>query len=97
MRFVVLGGSASATPELADALAAWPGGVERRPPLQLVLHGRSRDRLAIVAEEMRRRVAPLAGAGVDVVAETDLAAALDGAEVVLNAVRVGGLTARVFD
>lgn len=97
MRFVVLGGSASATPELADALAAWPGGVERRPPLQLVLHGRSGDRLAIVAEEMRRRVSSLDGAAVDVVAETDLVAAVEGAGVVLNAVRVGGLAARVFD
>ena len=53
MRIVILGGSASATPELADALADWPGGVERRPALEIVLHGRSADRLDLVAAEMR--------------------------------------------
>ncbi len=97
MRMVILGGSASATPELADALADWPAGTERRPPLELVLHGRSSERLELVAAEMRRRVNPLEGAGVDVQASTDLAAALEGADVVLNAVRIGGLAARVFD
>ena len=49
MRLVVLGGSASATPELADALGRWPGGTERRPPLEIVLHGRTVERLEIVA------------------------------------------------
>jgi 6-phospho-beta-glucosidase len=97
MRFVILGGSASATPELADALADWPGGDGRRPPLELVLHGRSRERLEVVAAEMRRRAAGLTGASVEVHTATDLAAALEGADVVLNAVRVGGLDARVFD
>lgn len=97
MRFVVLGGSASATPELADALARWPGGTERRPPLTVVLHGRTQERLELVASEMRRRVSGLDGAPVQVSTETDLATALDGADVVLDAVRIGGLAARVFD
>ena len=97
MRFVILGGSASATPELADALADWPGGIERRPSLEVVLQGRSADRLELVASEMRRRVASLAGAPVTVSTRTELAAALEGADVVLNAVRIGGLAARVFD
>ncbi len=97
MRFVILGGSASATPELADALADWPGGEDRRPPLELILHGRSPERLELVAAEMRRRAAGLEGTSVEVRTETDLAAALEGAEVVLNAVRIGGLAARVFD
>lgn len=97
MRIVILGGSASATPELADALAAWPGGSGRRPRLEVVLQGRSADRLELVAGEMRRRVVALDGAAVAVRTETDLASALQGADVVLNAVRVGGLAARVFD
>ena len=97
MRFVVLGGSASATPELADALGRWPGGTERRPPLEVVLHGRTVERLGLVASEMRRRVSGLDGAPVQVSTETDLATALDGADVVLDAVRIGGLAARVFD
>ena len=97
MRFVILGGSASATPELADALANWPGGAERRPSLEVVLHGRSAERLELVASEMRRRVTDIAGPSVSVRTETDLAAALEGADVVLDAVRIGGLAARVFD
>ena len=94
MRIVVLGGSASATPELADAILDWPGGVERRPELELVLYARSAERLALVAGESARR---LDGAPVSVRTETELGAALEGADVVLDAVRVGGLTARVFD
>ena len=97
MRFVVLGGSASATPELTDALGEWPGGITRRPALEVVLHGRSAERLEVVASEMRRRAAVLDRAAITVRTETNLAAALDGADVVLNAVRVGGLGARVFD
>jgi len=97
MRFVIVGGSGSATPEFAEALAAWPGGSERRPPIEVVLVSRSADRLELVAGEMRRRVADLGGAEVSIVAETDLRVALDGADVVLNAVRIGGLDARVFD
>jgi 6-phospho-beta-glucosidase len=97
MRIVVLGGSASATPELADALAEWPGGVERRPQLELVLYARSADRLAVVAGETKRRVEGLPGAPITVRTATDLGEALDGADVVLDAVRVGGLPARVFD
>ena len=58
---------------------------------------RSADRLELVAREMRRRVAELPGAEVSIAAETNLEAALTGADVVLNAVRIGGLDARVFD
>ncbi len=97
MRIVVLGGSASATPELVGALAEWPGGVERRPALEIVLHGRSAERLEVVATEMRRRVVSAEGAAIEVRTETDLRHALEAADVVLNAVRVGGLAARVFD
>jgi 6-phospho-beta-glucosidase len=97
MRLVILGGSGSATPEFADALVDWPGGIERRPPLEIVLHARSGDRLALVATEMRRRLRGASGAEVQVTAETDAQVALRGADVVLNAVRIGGLTARIFD
>lgn len=97
MRLVVLGGSGSATPELGEALADWPRGSERRPQLEIVLSGRSAERLELVAGETRRRTASLEGEEVRVVAETDRHAALDGADVVINAVRIGGLAARVFD
>jgi 6-phospho-beta-glucosidase len=96
MRLVVVGGSGSSTPELVDALGAWPGGVERRPPLAVVLVGRSREKLELVAAECRARVVP-DGAPVTIEAQTDLRRALEGADVVLDQVRVGGLAARAFD
>ena len=96
MRIVVLGGSGSSTPELADAFAAWPGGVDRRPEIEVVLHGRSPDKLEVVAAEFRAR-AGTGGPRLAVTVETDRRAALDGAGAVINQVRVGGLDARVFD
>ena len=65
------------------------GGAERRPSLEVVLHGRSAERLELVAAEMRRRVTDIAGPSVSLRTETDLAAALEGADVVLDAVRIG--------
>jgi 6-phospho-beta-glucosidase len=96
MRLVVLGGSGSSTPELADTLAAWPGGLERRPPLDVALVGRSAAKLEVVAAEFRKRVGAT-GPPMTVAAEIDRRRALQGADVVLNQVRVGGLDARVFD
>jgi 6-phospho-beta-glucosidase len=102
MRLIVLGGSAAATPELFDALVDWPGGTERRPPLEVVLVGRSVEKLELVARECRRRVTVAggsrrAGPPIEVRAEPDRRRALQGADVVLNQVRVGGLAGRAFD
>jgi 6-phospho-beta-glucosidase len=96
MRLVVLGGSGSSTPELFDALADWPGGPDRRPPLAVVLVGRSADRLRIVAQACRAR--PLGpGAACSVETSTNRRTALEGADVVLNQVRIGGYGARAID
>jgi 6-phospho-beta-glucosidase len=95
-RLVVLGGSGASTPELADAIATWPGGDERRPHLEIVLHGRSRPKLELVADAFRRRVATL-DPPVAVTTTEDLEQALDGVDAILNQVRVGGLAAREFD
>lgn len=99
MRLVVLGGSAAATPELIDALSAWPGGPDRRPPLEVVLVGRSTAKLELVAHECRRRAGDLGPAGppIEIHAGTDRRSALDGADVVVSQVRIGGLAARAFD
>ncbi len=96
MRIVILGGSGASTPELFDALAAWPGEIERRPPLNVVLVGRSATKLELVAKACRGR-APIDGPAISVGWTTHRRAALDGADVVLNQVRVGGLAARRFD
>jgi 6-phospho-beta-glucosidase len=96
LRLTVIGGSGASTPELMDAIAAWPGGMDRRPPLDVVLQGRSVQKLALVAEACRAR---LPGSASDVRVTTDTTAdrALEGAAVVLVQARVGGLDARVFD
>ena len=80
-RLVVLGGSAVSTVQLIDALTAWPGGQARRPDgLELVLHGRS-WRLEAVAGACRMRACAVA-LPVSVRGERDLAAALEGADLV---------------
>ncbi len=91
-KLVVLGGSGVATPELARALAQEPG---RTVPLEVVLVGRDRAKLELVAAVSRL----LAGEGsrLTISLETDPARALEGADYVLNQVRVGGLEARAFD
>ena len=96
-RLVVLGGSGASTPELGGALTAWPADIARRPPLTVVLQGRSADKLAIVARAFRERLDGTGGAPIHVEATVDLERALDGADAVLNQVRIGGLAARAFD
>ncbi len=95
MRLVVLGGSGSSTPELFDALADWPGGIERRPPLEVVLVGRTAERLNVVVAACRARIG--SGPALTVTGDTDRRRALEGADVVLNQVRIGGYAARAFD
>ena len=98
VRFVVLGGSAPATVQLIDALADWPAepGHDRPAAVDLVLHGRSPERLNAVARAATLRAGGL-GLAVTVTAETDRAAALTGADVVLNQIRPGGLEQRSAD
>ena len=98
VRFVVLGGSAPATVQLIDALAEWPPESSRRRPadLDLVLYGRSQERLANVASAARLRAAQL-GLAVTVTTETDRSRALAGADIVLNQIRPGGLEQRSAD
>jgi 6-phospho-beta-glucosidase len=92
VRVVVLGGSSVATPELAAALTASAG---RTRPIELVLVGRDADKLATVAAV----TGGLAGDDslLTVSHMTNVEAALDGAQYVINQVRVGGLRARAFD
>ena len=70
--------------------------MDRRPPLELVLQGRSAQKLALVAEACRAHL-PGAASDIRVTTETSTERALEGAYFVLVQVRVGGLDARVFD
>lgn len=96
IRLVVLGGSGASTPELVDALAGWPGGSERRPDLAVILVGRSLEKLELVSAACRSRL-PRNQPSIRVETSLDRRAALFGADIVLNQVRVGGLSARAFD
>ncbi len=91
-KIVVLGGSGVATPDLAAALVNIPN---RQRSIHLVLHGRAEEKLASVAGIARI----LAGSDplLEISYTTDIHAALDKADIVLNQIRVGGLEARAFD
>ncbi len=91
-KIVVLGGSGVATPDLAAALVNTPN---RQRCIHLVLHGRSEEKLARVAGIARI----LAGSDalLEISYTTDIHAALDKADFILNQIRVGGLEARSFD
>lgn len=91
MKLTVLGGSSIASPELFSALGVHPA----HPALRVVLQGRDEFKL----ERVGRICVQVAAQNDNVHVEwtTDLARALDGADFVLNQVRVGGLSARAFD
>jgi 6-phospho-beta-glucosidase len=92
IRLTILGGSGVATPEVVRALA----GVSDRPSVEIVLHGRTEEKLERVAEACRRLAAP-ASPPLRVRHTTDLAKGLEGADYVLNQIRVGGYPARQQD
>ncbi|HET6201316.1 MAG TPA: hypothetical protein VFI25_00790 [Planctomycetota bacterium] len=88
-KVALLGGSSAFTPALVrDLAAAGP------PPIELHLWGRSPRRLALA----RRACVQFGGeAPLDVRSSTRLDEALEGAELVLQQVRVGGAAARDHD
>jgi 6-phospho-beta-glucosidase len=92
IKLTVLGGSGVATPELVRALAANPA----RPPVEIVLHGRTRDKLGRVAAACER-LAARASPPISIRHTTELAESLAGAGYVLNQIRVGGYAARHYD
>ncbi len=91
-RVVVLGGSAVATPGLAEAITRLP---DRTRPIELVLVGRDQDKLSKIAYVAQM----LAGNDPLLTVEpcSDAESGLSGADIVINQIRVGGLEARVFD
>lgn len=92
----VLGGSGVGTPELFNALLRWPAGSETRPELRVVLLGRSAHKLEQV-RAVSQQIVQGAYPAIQVEAFTDWRAGLEGADYVLNQVRVGGLEARAHD
>ena len=93
MKLTIVGGGSTYTPEIVDGL------VRMRDLLdvtELALHDVSDERLAVLAG-MSRRMLTAGDHPATVTTHTDLAAAADGAEVVLVQLRVGGQAARLQD
>lgn len=93
IRFVVLGGSSVASPALIDALLRSAG---QRPLIEVVLHGRTHQKLEMVGNICQQMAHERPG-DLEVSYTTDLEKALQGADYTLNQIRVGGLEARAFD
>jgi len=94
MKIVILGGSAQSTP----ALFAYLSGMKVLPAVHITLVGRDKTKLASVVRSAKLLLnhAPISvdDSGVEL---KELDAALDGADVVLLQIRVGGYAGRDFD
>lgn len=91
-KLTVLGGSSIASPILVKELIAR----DDRPPFEVCLVGRTKPKLEKVAAASAR-LAEKAGIPVDIRYETDPKKGLEGANYVLNQIRVGGYKARAYD
>lgn len=94
MRLTILGGGGFRVPLVHRALLAdeGPGRVT-----ELVLHDLDPARLRIIGRVLADAEAVSGRTGPRVLVETDLAAAVRGADFVFSAIRVGGLAGRVCD
>ncbi|HET6763333.1 MAG TPA: hypothetical protein VFH27_06665, partial [Longimicrobiaceae bacterium] len=89
-RVAVLGGSTPFAAGLVDALAQEAG----LPPCHLVLHGRDAQGLEAVAAYARAWLGPL---GWRVEGAQTVEGAVDGAAVVIQQIRFGGMEGRAAD
>jgi 6-phospho-beta-glucosidase len=94
VKLAVLGGSGVATPELVDVLAR--PEEQERPPVHIALIGRSEDKLQAVGA-MCQRLAERVTPTITISTHTDPRQGLEGADYILNQIRVGGYPERAFD
>ena len=93
IKLAVLGGSALATPKLFEAL----GRLRAQAPYDVVLIGRDPARLELVARISRELLRSFPEADVRISTSVEAERALEGADYVLNQMRIGGLEGRAFD
>jgi 6-phospho-beta-glucosidase len=91
-KLAVLGGSSIASPLLVQEIAKR----NDRVPFEVCLIGRTRDKLEKVGAAAVR-VTQGADVPLKVTYETDTAKGLEGADYILNQIRVGGYQARAYD
>lgn len=92
IRLSVIGGSGVATPGLLQSLR----GIEDRPLIDIVLIGRTTPKLEDVSR-LSKKIAENSKVELTVRHTTDLEEGLEGADYVLNQIRVGGYEGRAFD
>lgn len=92
MKVAVLGGGGFRTPLLYEALAA-----SRSPIAEVDLHDVARDRLVRIHAVLTALDRERGGAPFELRTTTSLEDAIDGADALLVAIRVGGTDARVID
>jgi 6-phospho-beta-glucosidase len=93
IKLTVLGGSALATPLLFEGLAR----AKAAAAYEAVVYGRDAERLDLVTNVSNDLLARHAGIDVRVRATQDLDEAVDGADFIVNQMRVGGLEGRLVD
>lgn len=92
IKLAVLGGSGVATPGLIRALL----NAEARSRMQVMLIGRTAEKLEMVGE-LSRRLAAAADPPLEIDYTTDTKRGLEGSDYILNQIRVGGYEARAYD
>lgn len=93
MKLAIVGGGSTYTPELIDGFARYHSVL---PLTEIHLVDPDQHRLGLVAG-MGRRMLARAGCPITIVATSDLVAGVDGADVVLIQLRIGGQDARQQD
>ncbi|MEA4813202.1 MAG: hypothetical protein VB108_11640 [Anaerolineaceae bacterium] len=93
IKVCILGGSALATPLLIRSMKM----LKVRANYQIVFQGRNLQKLEAVQRLSQGFIQNLGIKDIGVSISTDSAQALDGADYVINQIRVGGLKARQFD
>jgi 6-phospho-beta-glucosidase len=93
LNVTVIGGGSTYTPELIEGFIDATGAL---PIERVTLMDTDAERLEIVGRFAQRMV-EAAGSDIAVVRTTDRTEALDGADIVLTQIRVGGMNARIRD
>ena len=93
LKVCVIGGGSSYTPELIEGFIEKQGEL---PVKSIVLMDIDPRKLEIVGG-LARRMVRAEGAGIEILTTNDLERAVDGANFVINQIRVGGMAARILD
>ena len=92
-KIAILGGSAFSTPTFFNCIAGKNVGF----PLEISLHGRDQKRLKTIQQISQLIVNKHSQADIDISASQDITECVEGADLILNQIRIGGMEGRLFD